>query len=239
MQSVKAAAASFAAQEAKLDVLWNNAGTGGNQLEADAQTAQGLPAMMGMHCVATLLFTTLLKPQLIAAAAEPTRPKGSVRIIWASSIVADQGSPPNGIDLALLDTGSGDRVRNYAESKVGSWMLSREMARRYGPDGILSMAINPGNLKTGAYKGTPKGVMVVLNRLLHEPKMGAYTGLYAGLSAEIGMEDNGAYVIPWGRIRSDEECPRKDIIGAMKREEEGGLGYPGRLWQWCESQWVQ
>ena len=237
IQSVKAAAATFAAQESKLDVLWNNAGLGGNRVEPGAKTSQGLEAMVGMHCVATLLFTELLRPQLQAAAADSSQPKGSVRVLWTSSIVADQGSPPNGIEFDLLDTGTSDRVRNYAVSKVGSWMLSREMARRYSSQGIMSVALNPGNVKTDSYGGTPAAQMFILNRMLHEPKYAAYTELYAGLSPEITFKHNGAYIIPWGRIRSDADCPRKDIIKAMTPEDEGGLGYSQKLWEWCEKQW--
>ncbi|KAH7140910.1 hypothetical protein EDB81DRAFT_655358 [Dactylonectria macrodidyma] len=232
LESVKSAAASFALQEPKLDVLWNNAGTGGYRVAPFAKTAQGLESMVGMHCVATLLFTRLLEPQLRAASSP-----GATRVVWTSSIVSDQGVPPNGIDFDLLDTGTEDRVRNYAVSKVGSWMLSREMARRYGEHGIVSVAQNPGNVKAGSYEGTPTVAMFFLNRILHDPKFGAYTELYAGLSPDITLDDNGAYVIPWGRIRPDGECPRQDVIRAMIPEEDGGLGYCSKFWDWCEQQW--
>ncbi|KAF4983364.1 hypothetical protein FZEAL_1216 [Fusarium zealandicum] len=235
LHSVKATAANFSSQETKLHVLWNNAGTGGYRVSPGARTAQGLEAMVGMHCVATLLLTTLLVPQLRVAAAESP---GTARVVWTSSVVADQGSPPNGIDFATLSSGTPDRVLNYAVSKAGSWMLSRELARRHGGEGIVSVAQNPGNVKAGSYEGTPAATMFFLDRfLLHAPKSGAYTELYAGLSPEITLGENGAYVIPWGRIRSDEDCPRKDIIHAMLAEEKGGLGYCGKLWDWCEQQW--
>ncbi|KAJ4321737.1 hypothetical protein N0V84_005170 [Fusarium piperis] len=229
LDSVRVSAAEMASQEAKLDVLWNNAGTGGYRVSPGAKTAQGLEAMVGMHCVATLLFTTLLLPQLRAAAA---------RVVWTSSVVADQGSPPNGINFDTLSTGTSDRVLNYAVSKVGSWMLSRELARRYGSEGIISVAQNPGNVMGGSYEGTPAATMFFLNRfLLHPSRFGAYTELYAGLSPDITTGDNGAYIIPWGRVRPDTECPRRDIVHAMLTEEDGGLGYCERLWDWCEEQW--
>ncbi|KAM5354043.1 hypothetical protein ACJ41O_000693 [Fusarium nematophilum] len=235
--SVKAAAAAFAAQEPKLNVLWNNAGTGGYRVSPGARTAQGFEPMVGMHCVATLLFTTLLIPQLRAAAADAP---GAARVVWTSSIVADQGSPPNGIDFDTLSTGTPDRVLNYAVSKTGSWMVSRELARRHGAgDGIISVAQNPGNVKAGSYEGAPATTMFFLNRfILHEPRFGAYTELYAGLSDEISLEsNNGAYIIPWGRIRPDGDCPREDVMRAMLPAEDGGLGYCARLWEWCEEQW--
>ncbi|CAM1509779.1 Fc.00g001140.m01.CDS01 [Cosmosporella sp. VM-42] len=79
--------------------------------------------------------------------------------------------------------------------------------------------------------------MFILNQILDEPRFAAYTELYAGFSPEISMEQNGGYGIPWGRIRSDNDCPRKDIIKAMTPEDEGGLAYTLKFWEWCEKQW--
>ena len=77
--SVKRAAATFASQESKLDILWNNAGQGPKSVKAGQKTVQGFEPMIGMHCVATLLFTELLLPQLRAAAAEGI--KGRTRVV--------------------------------------------------------------------------------------------------------------------------------------------------------------
>ncbi|KDN60891.1 hypothetical protein CSUB01_04791 [Colletotrichum sublineola] len=80
--------------------------------------------------------------------------------------------------------------------------------------------------------------MPILNFLfLHETKYGGYTELYAGLSPEISLENNGAYVIPWGRIRHDKDCPRKDLLDSMKPKAEGGTGHAAGFWDWCEEQW--
>jgi NAD(P)-dependent dehydrogenase (short-subunit alcohol dehydrogenase family) len=239
LASVKAAAAAFAQQETKLDILWNNAGTGANAVELGARTAQGFEPMAGMHLIATLLFTQLLLPQLRAAATAATAAgtPGSVRVVWTSSIITDGGSPTNGVDFDRLAEGTPDRVLNYAVSKAGSWMLGREMASRYGKDGIVSVTQNPGNIKAGSYAGTPALTMFFVNPLLHATKFGGYTELYAGLSPDVSLETNGTYIVPWGKIRTDDECPRKDLINAMTPEEKGGLGYGKRLWEWCEEQW--
>ncbi len=160
-----------------------------------------------------------------------------MRVVWTSSFLAEGGTPPNGIQFDRLENGTMDRTRNYAVSKLGNWMLGREMARRYGRDGLVSVTQNPGNLKTDVYGGTSGLIMFFLNSLLHEAKFGAYTELYAGLSPDITMENNGVYVIPWGRVRLDKDCPRKDIVKAMTSEEDGGLGYNKKFWEWCEQQW--
>ncbi|TQN64350.1 putative oxidoreductase [Colletotrichum shisoi] len=233
---VKSAAASFAQQESKLDVLWNNAGTGGLALPVGSKTKQGMESMVGMHCVAAQLFTHLLLPQLRAAV--PDAPRGSVRVVWTSSFLADSLAPANGVEFDLLDTGTDDRARNYAQSKAGNWLLGREMATRHGAEGIVSATQNPGNLKAGSYVGTPALATHLFELfLLHETKLGGYTELYAGLSPDISLENNGAYVIPWGRVRPDKDCPRKDIVDSMRPEAEGGSGFAKRFWDWCEAQW--
>jgi NAD(P)-dependent dehydrogenase (short-subunit alcohol dehydrogenase family) len=85
--SVKAAAATFASQESQLDVLWNNAGQGPNCVKPGQRTVQGFEPMIGMHYIATLLFTGLLLPQLQKAAAEGE--KGRTRVVWTSSGMAE------------------------------------------------------------------------------------------------------------------------------------------------------
>ncbi|TDZ71915.1 putative oxidoreductase [Colletotrichum trifolii] len=232
LENVKSAASVFAQQESRLDILWNNAGTGALGVEVGARTKQGFEPMIGMHCIAAQLFTTLLLPQLRVAVS--TASKGSVRVVWTSSFLGDSASPANGIDFSVLENGTSDRTKNYAVSKVGNWLLGHEMALRYGSEGIVSVTQNPGNLKAGSYAGTPAVAMLLINRVLHDPKYGGYTELYAGLSPDISLKNNGAYVIPWGRIRPAEDCPRKDILKALETEANGGLGYAAKFWDWCE-----
>jgi len=126
--------------------------------------------------------------------------------------LAEGGSSQNEIDFNTLAQGTKDRTRNYAVSKAGTWMLCREWAQRYGGDGIVSVVQNPGNLQAGSYAGTPAITMFLISPLLHEAQFDTYTGLYAGLLSYITHQTNGAYIIPWGRIREDKDCSRKDII---------------------------
>ena len=246
LHSVARAADAFTAQESRLDVLWNNAGPGANVLPAGAKTAQGLEPMVGIHCVATLLFTVRLLP-LLQATAAGAAPPGATRVVWTSSFLGEGQSPPNGIELDRLRDGTGDRVRNYAVAKVGVWMLGRELAARQGgggggngapaPAAVLSVVQNPGNVRSGSYDGNSAAMMLFLRPILHPTKLGAYTELFAGLGPEVAHEGAGCYVVPWGRVRKDADYPRKDILEAMKPETEGGRGYGKKLWNWCEEQW--
>jgi NAD(P)-dependent dehydrogenase (short-subunit alcohol dehydrogenase family) len=110
---------------------------------------QGFEPMIGMHCIATLLFTQMLLPQLSAAVSAASETPGSVHVVWTSAFLVDAVSPINGVEFELLEKDTADRTRNYAVSKVGTWMLRREFARRYGDEGIASVIQNLGNLKAG------------------------------------------------------------------------------------------
>ncbi|OBT81538.1 hypothetical protein VE02_09804 [Pseudogymnoascus sp. 03VT05] len=148
-----------------------NAGTAANLVQPGARTAPGFEAMVGMH-------SSLTTP-------------GSVRVVWTSSLLAETAAPPNGIEFENLTTGTAGRARNYAVSKAGSWMLGREMARRWGEMGIVSVVQNPGNLRAHSYDGTPALMMFFIKLVLHELRFGGYTELFAGLSPEVTLELNG------------------------------------------------
>ncbi|KAI1406631.1 hypothetical protein F4819DRAFT_439804 [Hypoxylon fuscum] len=238
LQVVQSAAKEFARQESKLDVLWNNAGIGANAVTYGARTAQGFEPFIGTHCVATLLFTELLRPLLQAAAAASSATPGATRVLWLTSNMVDTNAPPGGVDFAVLDRGYADGATSYAVSKAGTWMLAREFATRHGANGVLSLVVNPGVVRAGSYAGTPWAVLAVLNVvMLHDTVYGAYTELYAGLSPEVRPQDYVNVILPWGRVCPVDLVWRPDIAEAMKPEDEGGLGYARKLWEWCEEQW--
>ena len=195
LNSVKAAAAEFAQQESKLDIVWHNAGVGGGK---GLSTEQKLEGHIGINCVAPLLFTELLLPQIKAAAKE----NGTARIVWTGSALTEVMAPKGGIDFKLIEAGrSTDPSTDYAASKVGNYWLAAEYARLYAKDGIISICQNPGNLNSGIFRHQPKMMMLFIKPILYEPKMGAYTELYSGFTPDITPENNnGSYIWPWGNL---------------------------------------
>ena len=99
--------------------------------------------------------------------------------------------------------------------------------------GILSVVLNPGNLKTNLLRHMPRFVEWVFSPVLYEAKFGAYTELWAGLSEELTMDDQATYVIPWGRRHP---ALRGDIQSAMKRRDRGGTGLAMEFREWCDGQ---
>ncbi|KAJ5160957.1 uncharacterized protein N7482_007961 [Penicillium canariense] len=222
---VRSAAKTFSEQESRLDIIWNNAGVGA--VKVGSKTKQGIEAHMGVNVIGPFLFTQLLLPKLQVAAV--ASPKNSVRIIWTSSCAMEQLSPKGGCNLKDIEEGGTNNAYvNYAMSKAANWMVADEAGKRYGKDGIISVVQNPGNLKTQIYNTQTKLIMFFINRLLHPPKLGGYTELYAGLSPEITEKQQGGLIIPWGRVQA--RNPRKDIHEAL----EEGRGK--ELWDWIEAQ---
>ena len=229
LETIRDSANAFAKQEPRLDVLWNNAGV--SNVPSGSTTKQGIEQHIGTNCVAPLLFSQLLLPQLRAAAADA--PMASVRIVWTSSFLVDSAAPPGGLVLSELTAPLNNPVRNYAASKAGNWMLASEWARRYNNYGILSLTQNPGSLSSQIWRHTSRFVRLLVAPLLYEPKFGAYTEAWAGLSPEVNWDDAGRYAIPWGRWHPS---PRKDMLAALKIKEEGGTGAAKEFWEWCEAQ---
>ncbi|PVI00441.1 NAD(P)-binding protein [Periconia macrospinosa] len=227
LSTIKASAAAFAAQEKKLNILWNNAGIG---VEAQGTTTkQNIKVQVGINCIAPLLFTQELLPQLQEAAKTATA--GSVRVIWTGSLTIESFAPSQGLIYESLEKGKTTwPIVDYAMSKVGNWYLAVEAAQRWGKYGIVSVVQNPGNVLTNIYSSQPTLVMIILKTLLlYEPKMGGYTLLFSGFTPELDIEkNNGAYIRPWGVLAP---CGRADLY---KKIEQGAAT---EFWEWCEKQY--
>ncbi|KAI6084078.1 NAD(P)-binding protein [Hypoxylon rubiginosum] len=236
LTTIKSSVAFFASRESRLDILWNNAGIAGAPV--GTKTAQGLEGHTGTNCVAPLLLTQELAPLLRNAAA--SSPPGATRVVWTGSLSIESFSPPGGVDISLLDRlngdakGTQDSPRDYGMSKTGNWFLAVEGARRWGSetapgkgDALVSVAENPGQIDTAAYKHQSKLMMKFIRPTMYPPKMGAYTMLFAGLSPDIGLKQNGAYVLPFGRLQT--KSTRRDIVKAIED------GKAQEYWTWCEN----
>ncbi|KAM6530428.1 short-chain alcohol dehydrogenase [Fusarium falciforme] len=223
LASVAKAASDFMSREDRLDVLTNNAGV--CEPPVGSRTCQGHELQMGTNCLGPFLFTKLLLPILQKTAS--TAPTG-VRVTWAGSLGAHLQSPPDGIQF---DGDGSPRNQtsqgvNYGQSKAGNFYLAREFSKRLKDDGVVSVAFNPGNLRSEMqrYGSTMRKVLVHI--MSHPAVYGAYTELYAGWSKDITLEKTGAWVIPWGRL------------GRLRDDIEKGCenGVSAKFWAWCEAE---
>lgn len=230
--TIKKSADEFMSKESRLDVLTQNAGV--MVPPSGSKDAHGHDLQMGTNCLGPWLFAQCLLPVLKKTAA--TAPPGSVRTTWAASS-AIAFSPTGGVafengkvqDQSVLGV-------QYGQTKVGNVYLAHEFARRYGADGIVSVSWNPGNLKTDLTRHGWAVTKFFLNTLILYPAVyGGYTELFAACSPDISAKDNGAFIIPWGRIG----YLRPDMVAAEKSKEEGGTGISQQFWDWCEQECKQ
>lgn len=227
LKTVKPAVEAFTAKESRLDVLFNNAGV--SLLPRGSVSAQGHELHMATNCLGHYLFTQLFLPTLLHTAA--SSPSAAVRVIWTSSIVVDLSAPKGGLSISELTDIHSNQQRNYLNSKTGNWFLASALADQVGPNGILSVTQNPGNLKTDLLRHAPWILGFATSPILYPAKMGAYTELWAGLSEDLKIQDGGKYVVPWGRLHPS---PRFDIETALKSKEDGGTGIAALFLEHCK-----
>lgn len=229
LTTIKPAAQAFQAMESRLDVLFNNAGV--SNPPQGSVSAQGHELQLATNCLGPYLFTQLLLPTLVQTA--KSQPPATVRVIWTSSIAVDLSSPKDGVNMDKVSAPSKNQQENYGISKAGNWYLASQLASQVGQDGVLSVTLNPGNLKTALTRHLPKIVDYLAAPLLYRPIYGAYTMLWAAFSPELSIRDGGTYIIPWGRIHPS---PRPDLVAALASKEDGGTGIAKAFVDWCESQ---
>ncbi|KAJ3481616.1 hypothetical protein NLG97_g7775 [Lecanicillium saksenae] len=195
-------------------------------------TAQGYEMQLGVHNLGHVLFTELLTPLLAETAKR--EPPGSARVVWVASLYAEMGSPTGGVDPKNIDYSKKDESKyfKYSASKAGVYYQGTEYARRHRSEGIVSLPVNPGNLKSDLQRHHPSIAQKIGNWMLYPPVNGAYTELFAGLSPKVTMAESGSYVIPFGRF----SFIRSDIEQGSRLEAEGGTGM-GKIWyDWCIEQ---
>ncbi|TFK47752.1 NAD(P)-binding protein [Heliocybe sulcata] len=218
LNSVKVAAEDFLSKETQIHVLFKNAGV--QDAPIDWLTAQGYDLHIGTNVLGHFYFTHLLLPTLLSTA--KSLPEGKTRVINTSSSTHLQG----GLDYTTFRDGKERRKLSsrklYGQSKFGTLVFGKELARRYGDQGIVSVAVNPGSIQSDIRRYTPRLQRWINQFSLHPTPYGAVTQLWAGTTLE-GLDMNGKYGVPWAR----EGPPRKDA-------EDPEVGR--KFWEWMDDQ---
>ncbi|KAG8915085.1 hypothetical protein FRC02_004681 [Tulasnella sp. 418] len=147
LDAVRRAADEFKTQETKLDVLFNSAGLMFPPI--DQLTADGYDIQFGTNVLGHAHFTLCLIPELLEGA--KASPDGKARVIHTSSsgayFVGSEGIQYDTLRDGPARTKLGTQGL-YFQSKYANVIFSNELAKLYGDQGIISNAVNPGNLKT-------------------------------------------------------------------------------------------
>jgi len=131
---VRRLAGELAAAYPRIDVLANNAG---GIMGAREETVDGFERTLQVNHLAPFLLTGLLMPTLIAS---------SARVIQTASIAAQRFGR-----LDLDDLGNRRRYSPntaYGDAKLANILFTRELHRRYAPQGISAVAFHPGVVAT-------------------------------------------------------------------------------------------
>ncbi|KAI0253326.1 NAD(P)-binding protein [Lactifluus subvellereus] len=219
--SIKAAAEEFIGKESELHTLYNN---GGVYSPIDRLTKQGFDMQFGTNVLGHFYLTKLLLPVLMATAQKCS--PGIVRVINVSSIGHYTGAPEV-IRWSTLAPGNDPseqkklgQNRLYGQSKMGNILFSNELARRYGGEGIVSIALHPGTIETDLARSAGSLVQLLGRLVLYPVSYGAITSLYAGTAPAAG-ELNGKYLTAWAR----RTLPHKQALDPELEK---------KLWEWCE-----
>ncbi|KAI3558714.1 hypothetical protein CABS03_08325 [Colletotrichum abscissum] len=249
LTTVKPAVESFLAKESRLDVLIHNAGV--MMPPQGSTSAQGHELQIGTNALGPYLLTRCLEERLRATARLEGIPNGSVRVVWIASMIS-LGAPKGGLiwdDTKGSPKLSGDSMSDYMQGKVGCVFLADEFAKRVKDDGIVSVSVNPGLVKTELQRHAPAAMSVimvcpkVLDMVAPAIKLiesqgvvfkgrrhGAYSELFAACSPDVSVEKSGSYIIPWGRFG----CIPGDIAEGMKPPSSGEKPLGVKFWNWCE-----
>ncbi|TFK84293.1 NAD(P)-binding protein [Polyporus arcularius HHB13444] len=219
LASIKKTAEEFLRVESELHVLFNNAGV---MAPPDYPlTKDGYDLQFGTNVIGHWYLTELLMPALLAGV--ETSPDHHARVITTSS----GGAYFTTLNFdTLTDTPSRKKVTPemlYYQSKFGNVVVARQVAKRYAEKGIISISVNPGNIRSELQRHMPKIARMILNAILLFPTpYGALTQLFAGTMPE-ALNYNGEFLIPWARLGKCRPEAYDDELGE-------------RLWKWLEDE---
>jgi len=210
LDTVRAFAAAWLAQQPRLDVLIHNAGA----LSRTYRTAaDGTELTVATQLVAPFLLTNLLLPLLTAAPA--------ARVITMSS----GGMYTQRHDLDRMEMGPGgyDGVTAYARAKRAQVVLNHEWARRHSGSRMVFHAMHPGWADTPGVRTSLPGFGHLMGPLLRTADEGADTMVWLAASAEGGRCS--------GRFWHDRRCRWEHKLPFTCSPSAAVDG--ARLWDWC------
>lgn len=223
LKAIKVSAEKFMSKETQLHILINNAGV--MVPPTELVTVDGYDLQFGTNVLGHYYFTKLLLPILTSTAKATS--EGKVRVVNVSSCAHLFGQ----LDFNTFKDGPArkkcTRAGLYNQSKFGNIVFALELAKRYGDQGIVSTALNPGTIKSELHRHyesqLPSIARLFSNMVvMYDTPQGALTQLYAATSPE-ATSLNGKYLVPWARVKS-----------ARQDTQDAELGKA--LWDWLEEQ---
>ncbi|TDL26765.1 NAD(P)-binding protein [Rickenella mellea] len=218
LSSIKESAREFTENEKELHVLINNAGV--MMTPIDQVTKDGYDLQFGTNVLGHFYFTKLLLPVLLSTA----KTAGHARVI---TVASNAGLMTDSIKFDTLKDGPARKKLSttglYIQSKFANLVDASELARQYGDQGIVSISLNPGALKSDLSRHVDSLIQRAILKIISYPvPFGALTPLYAATHPD-GANWNGKFFVPWARKG---ELSKSALNPQLGRD----------LWAWMEEQ---
>jgi NAD(P)-dependent dehydrogenase (short-subunit alcohol dehydrogenase family) len=174
----------LALEHPRIAVLANNAG---GIAGARAVTPDGLEWSFQVNHLAPFLLTHLLRAPLVAAS-------GTVISTSSSAHMSRMAS----VDLEDLQSERNySALRAYASVKLENVLFTRELARRWGPDGVTAVAVHPGPVRSrfGASSVLPVRLFMAspMRLTMLSPAQGADTIVWLAGQSREAVAQGGYY----------------------------------------------
>ena len=177
LSSIRAFADGWLADHDAFDVLINNAGVMACPL---GRTADGFETQFGTNHLGHFLLTALLAPALLRGDAP--------RVVTLSS--AGHSRSDVDLDDPNYERSEYGEWEAYGRSKTANALFARELARRGGPQGLLSFSVHPGAIVTD------------LGRHLTEDLMNEMASFAAERSAQMEADGGEGGGLVWKSVEA-------------------------------------
>jgi retinol dehydrogenase 12 len=194
--SVRACADAVRSRGEPLHVLINNAGLAGQK----RLTKQGFEQTFGVNHLGHFLLTSLLLPRLLE--------QPHSRVVNVSSKAHYQAKSVDFAELRERGKGFG-ALHAYAVSKLANVLHAKELARRFGAQGLHAYSLHPGVVASDVWRQVPQPFRWLMTRSMIGNEEGAQTSLYCATSPEVARH-NGRYY---------DECREKEPSAAAQDPE--------------------
>jgi retinol dehydrogenase-12 len=223
LSTIKSTAESFLARESRLDVIFHNAGCMASP--QGCFSAQKFDMELATNALGPFLLQYYLNPLCLSTLKLPSTRPNATRVVFVSSFAHRASPKPDGVqwDDLNLSNHSGVMAKSlkYGQSKAMAAMLAHELARRHAKEGLVVLALHPGNLVTNIQRHAPGWYNAIFQWFRYPSRYGGLTELFAGLNEEVNttlLEDggwNGGYIHPFGKFGA---CEDHVFDGLLERE---------------------